>query len=182
MHWEIISSFVEHSCPPTGLDPAGLDALAAEHGVVLRPGTHEILVAHPFSATPTATRVDDRWWAPCLWCALGIATLCAPSATIRTGSLEFRADAPPDIYVHFPIPPRDAWNDVIGWCASVKPVASPGGEDTVPIANVATLARSWYGRHLDRDWRKWTVEEAQEHFTNAGLLGEHWRLTGSGRY
>jgi hypothetical protein len=83
-HHQIIASFVEHGHPPNDLDPAALDALAADHGVVLHPNSHRIWVAHPFSATPTATWVEDGargWWAPCLWCALGIAALCAPAAT-----------------------------------------------------------------------------------------------------
>jgi hypothetical protein len=100
----------------------------------------------------------------------------------------FRADALPDVRVHFPIPARDAWNNVIAWCASVQPFSSPDHVApwcvwhgmprgaVVPIAQVAALARVWYGRHLDRDWRKWTIAEAQAHFTSVGLIGEHWRL------
>jgi hypothetical protein len=197
LHCQIITAFVEHGHPPNDLDPAALDVLAAHHGVVLHPNSHKIWVAHPFAATPTATWVEEGargWWAPCLWCALGIAALCAPSATIHTRfggerePLVFRADALPDVHVHFPSPARDAWDNVIAWCASVQPFASPADVApwcarhgmphgaVVPIAQVAALARVWYGRHLDRDWRKWTIAEAQAHFTSVGLVGEHWRL------
>jgi hypothetical protein len=47
---------------------------------------------------------------------------------------------------------------------------------------VLDLGRVWYGRHLDRDWRKWTVPEAQAVFDQVGLTGDFWRLPGSGRY
>ena len=29
-----------------------------------------------------------------------------------------------------------------------------------PIQRVYDFAEVWYGRHLDPDWRKWTIEEA----------------------
>jgi len=44
------------------------------------------MVIHPFSATPTATWVEsgDRgWWATCMWCACGVATLVGGDATVR---------------------------------------------------------------------------------------------------
>ena len=48
--------------------------------LVLRPGTGEIWMAHPFSAVATDFRVEAadgrRWWANCAWDALGI-----PAAT-----------------------------------------------------------------------------------------------------
>jgi Alkylmercury lyase len=203
VHFAIMQSFVAHGHPPAraALDGAALDALAAEHGVVLHP-SGEVWIAHPFSASPTATWVDrgDRgWWAPCLWCALGIVTLCAPHATIHARLGGERApiaiEASTDVVIHFPIPARAAWDNVVHWCASVQPFAC--AEDVapwaarhampvgaiVPIAQVRALAARWYGRHLDRDWKKWTLAEAQAHFDAVGLTGDHWRLpTGTQRY
>jgi hypothetical protein len=205
LHHRILQSFITHGRPPTRAelaDDAGLDALAAEHGVVLHP-SREIWIAHPFSASPTATWVDAGgrgWWAPCLWCACGIATLAAPDATIHTrlgGEREAVAIAPTDdaYCVHFPIPPRDAWDNVVHWCASVQPFARPDDVDAwctrhgmprgavVPITQVRALANVWYGRHLDRAWKKHTLAEAQACFDSVGLVGDHWRLpTGDARY
>jgi hypothetical protein len=55
---------------PFGLDPDQirevLDALAEKHVLVLHPGSHEIWMAMPFSAIPTAFRVirgGSVWWA-----------------------------------------------------------------------------------------------------------------------
>ena len=51
------------------------------------------------------------------------------------------------------------------------------------VAQVRALATRWYGRHLDRDWKKWTLAEAQAHFDAVGLTGDHWRLpAGDARY
>src|SRR5262245_52823839 len=55
-----------------------LRRLESNHGVVLHPGTLEPWVAHPFSFTPTlfyVTAASQTWWAPCIWCALGVSTL-----------------------------------------------------------------------------------------------------------
>ena len=51
----------------------------------------------------------------------------------------------------------------------------PKGE-AVPLTQVARLARIWYGRHADWNWRKWTVAEAQAIFREAGLESDFWDL------
>ena len=206
LHHLILRSFVDHGhAPRLGADAAPLlDELAAAHGVVLHPGTHEIWIAHPFSASPTAVWVDrgDRgWWAPCLWCAFGIVTLAAPRATIHTrfgGESEPAvievADGviTPAVSVHFALPPREAWNNVVHWCATVLPFRAPADVDAwctrhamprgeiVPIDQVHALARAWYGRHLDERWRKWSTTEAREIFASVGLQAAHWALPSSG--
>lgn len=46
-----------------------------QHALVLNPATDEVRMANPFSAVPTAYRVNaaGRWWyANCAWDALGI--------------------------------------------------------------------------------------------------------------
>jgi hypothetical protein len=63
-----------------------LYSLAKTHGVVLHPHVCEPWVIAPFSASPTATWVEagDRgWWASCMWCACGVATLAGGDATIH---------------------------------------------------------------------------------------------------
>ena len=44
----------------------------------------------------------------------------------------------------------------------------------VPIAQVQDLGREWYGHHCDRNWRKWSVDEAIEIFDRVGLVGAFW--------
>lgn len=209
VHHEILQGFVERGHPPRlpGEAHPALRQLEAEHGVVLHPGTTEVWIAHPFSASPTAVWVERRgadrgWWAPCLWCAMGIVALAAPDATIhvRFGGeaeavaihVEGAARVAPEAWVHFPIPLRDAWSNVVHFCASVLPFRSeadvaawsqrhdlPRGA-VVPLGQVLELARAWYGNHLAPDWRKWTVAEAQQIFTRVGLVGAHWQLLGAG--
>lgn len=200
VHHAIIAGFIAHGHPPRLAADAALRELADEHGVVLHPGTTEVWIAHPFSAAPTGVwveRGDRGWWAPCIWCATGIVALAAPDATIhaRYGgeaeaiAIDVRGGAVrSDACVHFPFPPRDAWTNVVHWCATVQPFrraddvpawcarhGMPHGA-VVPVAQVAELGRAWYGRHAARDWRKWTANEAREIFQRVGLVGPHWEL------
>ncbi len=179
----------------------GLRLLSDIHGVVLHPHTPEPWVIHPFSLSPTATWVakgKGGWWAPCLWCAFGAATLAGGDCVIhsRIGgdgeAIEISAhDGVPardDLLVHFAIPPRAAWNNVHHHCAMVLPFRSDAEIDAwsqrhrlprgqgVPVRQVADLARVWYGRHADRDWRKWSVHQAQAIFHDAGLTADYWTL------
>lgn len=177
------------------------------HGIVLHPGTTDPWVIHPFSLSPTATWVasgDRGWWAPCTWCAFGVATLAGGRCTLhlRLGGEGEDLDVDTadgrsletDLVVHFAIRPRDAWANVHHHCAMVLPFRSepdidawcerhrlPRGE-AVPIATVASLARAWYGRHADPDWRKWTMAEAAEVFRSVGLVGEFWELPTTGGF
>jgi hypothetical protein len=62
-----------------------LSRLSESHGVVLHPHVCEPWVMHPFSFSPTATWVQkggQGWWAPCIWCACGIAALVGGEAVI----------------------------------------------------------------------------------------------------
>jgi hypothetical protein len=38
------------------------------------------------------------------------------------------------------------------------------------------LARAWYARKLAPEWRRHTVEEAEQLFADLGLTGDFWRL------
>jgi hypothetical protein len=213
VHQRIIASFVERGRPPSleeladelgapvGVVGDALRRLEAEHGVVLHPGSTEVWIAHPFSGSPTGVWVSDGgrgWWAPCLWCALGIAVLAAPGAAIhaRYGgeaepavfSVEAAASVSPAAFVHFPIAVRKAWDNVVHWCATVQPFRTPDDAatwsarhgfplgDVVPLDRVLALARVWYGRHLDPGWRKWTVDEARAMFASVGLTSPTWEV------
>jgi hypothetical protein len=171
------------------------------HGLVLQPSSFEIWLAHPFSAAPSGVWVaaaDRGWWSPCMWCAAGVVALAAPSATIHTryagehepAALAVRGglgiDA--DVLVHFPIPPRDAWSNVAYWCSLVLPFRDAAQVDDwcrrhgfargalVPWPQVLELGRVWYARHLDADFRKWSLAEAQAIFAQVGLCDSFWQL------
>jgi hypothetical protein len=110
-----------------------LRSLADTHGVVLHTHVREPWVIHPFSASPTATWVESGgrgWWATCMWCACGIAALVGGNATIHTRIGGEREDIDihieegrvreSDLWVHFAVPPRAAWDCVHHFCATVS--------------------------------------------------------------
>jgi len=186
-----------------------LKNLAAMHGLVLHPDRPEPWVVHPFSLTPTLNLVKAPqrcWWAPCIWCAFGIAALVKGEVRIHTryGGEEESVkitvrDGRPEgfetVVVHFAIPPAKAWNNVHEHCSLVLPFpaaeavrpwcerhGAPYGE-AVPLSRVAELACRWYEHHADPNWHKWTVEEAQAIFNQTGLRSSFWNLgPNSGRY
>jgi Alkylmercury lyase len=99
--------------------------LADDHVLVLRPGTGEIWMAHPFSAVPTGFRVvTDRGssYGNCIWDALGIPAMLAADARIETTCpdcgepLELRVRdgdlEPLDWVAHFAVPAARWWDDI----------------------------------------------------------------------
>jgi len=214
LHYELVRGLIQNGSSPTkyelaallGITPAELEdqfrALAAIHGVVLHPHTPAPWIVHPFSLTPTLNWIEGRgrsWWAPCIWCALGVATLVGGDVRIhsRYGAEGESVTIPvtngrpigfPTTAVHFAIPPASAWNNVHEHCAMVLPFHStqeipqwcarhglPQGE-AVPLHQVAELASVWYGSHAEPDWHKWSVAEAQKIFHQAGLRSSFWNL------
>lgn len=187
---------------------ATLRSLDSTHGLVLHPHRCEPWVVHPFSTSPTHTWVATRergWWAPCLWCGLGISALCDAETTIHTRigaeaePVQIRANAgvshDTKLWVHFPEPPRLAWGNVHHFCARLVAFHQPADAaswadrhgfpvgEILPIAQIGDLAQRWYGRHADRAWSKWTVTQARSIFHDVGLTGPFWELPGvDGKY
>jgi hypothetical protein len=187
---------------------SGLDALANDHGLVLHPNSHRIWVAHPFALTPTTFVVRSRgrrWWGNCAWCSLGVAALLGGDVTIetrlggegeaRTVRIEGGELIDDDLLVHFPVPMTHAWDNVVYSCSVMHLFDSEGAidawcrdhaiprGDVRPIGTIWAFSQVWYGRHLDHDWRKWTVDEARSIFDRFGLDGPVWALpSGEGRF
>ena len=181
-----------------------LRRLEENHGVVLHPHGCFVWMVHPFAVSPSNTWVqqgDRGWWAPCVWCALGVATLVGGQVTIH-GRIGGEAepvripikDGHPELtgmYAHFALPPKHVWDNVHHYCSMLLPFKTeqqidawstrhglPRGE-AVPILRAAALARAWYGRHADPEYRKWTPQEAQKIFADVGLTGDFWELDSS---
>lgn len=179
----------------------GLRRLQEDHGVVLHPDGKSIWVIHPFALAPTnfLVRCDDReWWGNCAWCALGVAALLKRDVTITTtlGANDRQVDIQikdgrlieTDFYVHFPVPMRSAWENVIYTCSTMllfeneskidvwcrQHRTSKG--DVQPITKIWEFAKVWYGNHLNPEWRKWTAEEAKAIFDRCGLTGATWEI------
>lgn len=107
LHYELIKGLIEQGTSPSisvlaerlGTNEADVEALLSElasiHGLVLHPHVREPWIVHPFSLTPTInwiTAETGSWWAPCIWCALGVAVLVAGSTHIHT---RYGAEAEP---------------------------------------------------------------------------------------
>jgi len=182
--------------------------LGQTHGVVLHPHVCEPWIIHPFSLSPSATWVEGAergWWAPCMWCAFGIAALAHEPVTIHTRlggeaeDLDIHVEnglvRETDILVHFALPPRAAWDNVQHFCATVLPFSSedrvhawserhglPTGA-VIPIQQCADLGRDWYFAYAESNWRKWSVTQAADIFAGVGLTGAFWALPPSdGRF
>lgn len=183
-----------------------LRRLAEYHGVVLHPHEEEVWVAHPFAtaATPfVVRRGEQRWWGNCAWCSLGIAALLGGEGVVietRLGGdgevvrieVEGGRVKQEEWWVHFPVPMRRAWENVVWTCSMMLVFESESAVDAwcerhgvargsvEPIGRIYEMAQVWYGRHLNEDWRKWTVEEAGEIFRRFGLVGPVWELESDG--
>jgi hypothetical protein len=100
--------------------------LAAGKAMVLQT-SGEVLMAEPFSAVPTPFIVEigaQSWWGNCIWDALGIAAMLGQDARVVTAcgccseamTLEVRDGILRRPYagvVHFAIPARAWWTDVV---------------------------------------------------------------------
>lgn len=179
----------------------GLKELQDYHGIVLHPDKPKIWVIHPFSLAPTSFYVKSKkgeWWGNCAWCSLGIAALIEEDVKITTtiggetkqieiNIIEGRIQEK-HYFIHFPIPMKNAWDNVIYTCSNMlifeheeqvdvwtkKHNISRG--DIQPIEKIWEFSKEWYGNHLNPNWTKWTIDEAKRMFNDFGLKDEIWNL------
>lgn len=206
-HAPSVDQLAAHFAQPRDAVIAALKALQEYHGVVLHPTSSEIWVIHPFSASPTNFWVQGAkgsWWSNCAWCSAGIAALVGDVTITTTLGAETRPvtvqiangnvhDA--GLLVHFPVPMRKVWDNVIYTCSTQLLFDSEADIDdwcrrhriargsVQSFARVCEFARVWYGRHLDPDWKKWSADEARAIFTKFGFTDAIWDLpTGGARF
>ncbi|CAF0826958.1 unnamed protein product [Adineta steineri] len=179
-----------------------LKDLEEYHGVVLHPKTSEVWIIHPFSLSPTNFWVETskcQWWGNCAWCSLGIAailnedvtittTLAGESKQIKISIKNGQIITDQCLFIHFPIPMKNAWDNVVFTCSVMQIFLSeididnwckrhnfPKG-DIQPIENIWNFARIWYGNHLQQDWKKWTNEQAKSIFEKFNLTHNIWDI------
>jgi hypothetical protein len=220
LHFQLIQGVVKHGYAPTvehlaeifKLDKEhivrGLIELQDYHGVVLHPNEPKVWVIHPFSLAPTNFYVKSKggqWWGNCAWCSLGIAALVQEDVTItttigaETQQVEIHVQdgeiLEKNLFIHFPIPMRRAWDNVIYTCSNMLVFENetqvdqwtarhqiPKG-DVQPIEKIWSFSKKWYGNHLHPEWTKWSMEDAQRMFGDFGLTGHVWDLgESSGRF
>ena len=96
------------------------------HALVLNPATAELRMANPFSAVPTAYRVDASgrsWYANCAWDAFGVCAALHVEGRIETScpdcgepiAVEVRGERPDDesLLFHCLVPAASWWDDIV---------------------------------------------------------------------
>jgi hypothetical protein len=104
----------------------GLRNLTAARMLVVQPTSGELLMVPPFSSVPTPFAVRTAHYttyANCIWDALGVPVMLREPAEIVTACgccsessiIRAHRDAPPDGrgVVHFAVPARRWWDDVV---------------------------------------------------------------------
>ncbi len=105
---------------------SGWRRLHAQHALVLSAATPEIRMANPFSAVPTAYRVQaaGRWWyANCAWDAFGICAALHSDGRIETScadcgeplTVEVQEKRPDDesLVFHCLVAAARWWDDIV---------------------------------------------------------------------
>jgi len=100
--------------------------LHAGHALVLNAATNELRMVNPFSAVPTAYRVQaaGHWWyANCAWDAFGICAALHADGRIEAScpdcgepiAVEVRGQQPDrtDLWFHCTVPAAQWWDDIV---------------------------------------------------------------------
>ncbi len=120
---------VDETAQQLGLAAADVEAsyrrLEAGRVLVFAPGTLNVWMANPLSATPTAFRVETprgAWWGTCVWDALGIPAMLGTDGTVSTFcpdcneplelTVEDGALRPVEGVAHFAVPARRWWENI----------------------------------------------------------------------
>ena len=102
------------------------EALHAHHAIFLKPGTHEILMANPFSNVETSFRVHaggKAYFANCAWDSLGIPAAFGSDADVEATCAQ-RGEAimlqvrngqvsDSDVLIHFLVPFARWYDDLV---------------------------------------------------------------------
>jgi hypothetical protein len=93
-----------------------------------------------------------------------------------------------NLLVHFPIPAKHFWDNVIYTCANMLTFSDKvqvnewcqqhnitRGE-VHSLGKIWELAKSWYGNYLDESWTRKSPDYAESIFKSVGLTSEFWEL------
>jgi DNA-binding transcriptional MocR family regulator len=121
-----ISDMAKQLRIPRAAIRAALRRLAEAHAIVLQPRSDEILRAAPFWGVPTAFQVEvgkRRYWASCIWDALGVPAMLRRDARIFTacGCCDSRMGVEvkngrlvrPRGVIHIAVPARHWYDDIV---------------------------------------------------------------------
>jgi hypothetical protein len=127
------AAFVELGRAPTPAELGDADEVIAgwrrlheQHALVLNTAADELRMVNPFSAVPTAYRVqaDGRWWyANCAWDAFGICAALHVDGVIEAScpdcgesiAIDVRGERPDDesLLFHTPVSAAHWWDDIV---------------------------------------------------------------------
>jgi hypothetical protein len=194
-----IQKFSELAGLPQSETEAGLQQLAAIHGVILVPNSYEVWSLHPFSMLPTRHWVSTPqrgWWANCAWCSLAIAAALRTDAQISTGdggegatlafAIQDGRSSRPEVLMHFPYPPARWWDNPFCPCGNILFFSSSAAIDdwcvrhgrprgaVLDMATGIALATEWFGDYASPDWRRKTPEQARAIFEKLRLDPTFW--------
>jgi hypothetical protein len=133
---EILRGFIEQQRAPGVAEVAArtditaeeavkaFERLAESRAIVLKPGTHELWMANPFSAIPTPVTVatnESEWYGNCIWDAFGILGVLREDGTIRSKCPDCEEQMTVHVrdrrvsgegLVHFAVPAAHWWDDI----------------------------------------------------------------------
>lgn len=121
---------VQDASAALSLPPAEVEAayrrLAEGRAIVLEPGTLTVRMANPLSAVPTPFRVQARGgshFGNCVWDSLGVVAMLGGTGTVDVGCgccgdpMTLRVEGSRliggDGIVHFAVPARRWWDDIV---------------------------------------------------------------------
>lgn len=210
----LLANFLEYAWPLTAQElarefssspeqiSASLHRLHKRRSLVLFPESDDVLMLHPFSAVPTAFRVEAEgrsWWASCAWCAFGIAALSASDTTIYTvcGNCQRPIQwmvrsgvvVPTSDVIQFAAPPQAWWGDLAGACKQILGFHSAehaarwselhGRHGALAsVGQVWQLAQAWFADLREPTPRPKTPEAMEAIFQRIGLVGPFWEMRG----
>ena len=178
----------------------GLHELAAQRHIVL--GEHDdIVMAHPFSATPlgfSVMGVATLWWGGCCWDSFAMAHLLTEERDLliasrcpgcdRPGAWVVNREAPPlsDWLAHFLVPAAQMWDDVVHTCSHQRLFCSSGCIDTwcdrtgskrgyvMDVDTLWQFASHWYDGRFDRGYVRREPAAAADYLRSVGLIDPFW--------
>jgi len=186
---------------PTEVERGLRELHNARHLVLSDAG--EIVMAHPFSATPLGFSVMGRstlWWGGCSWDSFAlphllpaeadvlIATRCPACARPHAWNVGTTGPPPGDQVAHFLTPAARMWDDVVHTCRNqrifcssdcVDEWAARQGVEPGYVTDLGTLwrfASRWYEGRLDRGYVRRDPLTAAEYMRSSGLSGPFWGL------
>jgi alkylmercury lyase-like protein len=178
--------------------------IEAEHNLALLPGTHRILMAHPFSAITTPFKVtigSKKYYANCAWDSVAFHVMlsrdlhidsfchhCSEKISIHLENGK-ATSKPPEPLVFLSVPAAEWWNSIVNTCSNnMVFFSSPGHLDewlsknpslkgeTLTVEKTVELSRPTYTGKMELDFERPPKDELMKRWAAIGLTGDFWKL------